>query len=546
MSAPGGIKKVSKYTVNFRNSLFLRVIKIRSVVFALALSALPFALHAQEEDDAPRRGSRIIDDTTKQIYGPRTSRYFFEEDVFLNRDELHRVDTAIRDFHRFNDVNRNENLYQDLGVIGTAIRPIYYDVPEQIGATSGFNVFDVYWNREQIKYWDTKSTYSNMHVILGGRGRSVTRVTYSRNISPQWNFGITYRGMFIDKQVSRQGKGDRNVRAQYYDFFTTYQSKDSTYRLFANFRRNNHEVGESGGVRNDVPGDFSYTDYFSLDAQPFLTEVVNQELRMNIHLYHHYKVGKALQVYHKFDRYRQSNRFTDKPSAEPDFDFVEIDSAETNDKAKFVALRNEVGIKGSLSRLFYNGYYAIRDYRMLYSNDTIFNNSSHNRWDGTESYLGGRIALKLDSLVDVVGWGEIMDNGNYRLEGSIKSKWFDASLKQMQYAPSFVQMFYRGAHDYWNNDFSNVNTTRLSGSIHYRSKVLTFSPGLTFTRVGNYVFFKRDISPYAADREFPETNPNKTDVFPVQSEGENIIFSTHVRRWWKKLPVIRLKFPTFL
>jgi hypothetical protein len=529
MLALRGIKKASKYSVNFRKSLFLRVIRIRSVFFAIFLGVLPSALLAQEEDDAPRRGSRIIDDTTKQIYGPRTSKYFFEEDVFLNRDELHRVDTAIRDFHRFNDVNRNENLYQDLGVIGTAIRPIYYDAPEQIGATPGFNAFDVYWNREQIKYWDTKSTYSNMYVILGGRGRSVTRVTYSRNISPQWNFGITYRGMFIDKQVSRQGKGDRNVRGQYYDFFTTYQSKDSTYRLFANFRRNNHEVGESGGVRNDVPGDFTYTDYFSVDAQPFLTEVVNQELRMNIHLYHHYKVGKALQAYHKFDRYRQSNRFTDKPSSEPDFDFIEIDSALSNDKAKFVALRNEVGIKGSLSRLFYNGYYALRDYRMLYSNDTVFNNQSHNFFDGTESYLGGRIALKLDSLVDVVGWGEIMDNGNYRLEGSIKSKWFDASLKQMQYAPSFLQQFYRGAHDYWDNDFSNVNTTRLSGSIHYRSKVLTFSPGVTFTRIGNYVFFKRDISPYAADREFPSTNPNKTDVFPVQSEGENIIFSPHVR-----------------
>jgi hypothetical protein len=525
-------KKEFKSTGKKVNWLFLRVriFKLIVVVFILTLPGIGWS---QDDDSAPRRGSQVIDDTTKQIYGPKTSRYFYEDDVFLNQDVLHRVDTVIRNFHRFNDVQRNENLYQDLGVIGTSIRPIYFETPENIGVSSGFNSFDVYWNREQIHYWDTKSPYSNMHVILGGRGRSITRATYSRNISPQWNFGLTYRGLFIDKQISRQGKGDRNVRGQYYHFFTTYQSKDSTYRLFANFRRNNHEVAELGGVRNDVPSNFTYADYFAIDAQPFLTEAANQELRMNIHLYHHYKVGKALQVYHKLDRYRQGNRFTDKPSAQVEYDFVEIDSATTNDMAKFTSFRNEVGIKGSLLKLFYNGYYAIRDYSMRYNADTVFSEGdgqrSHNLWKGTENYVGGRIGLRLDSLVSVIGWGEILLPEGYRLQGSIVSRWFEASLKQMSYKPSFLQQFYRGSHDYWNNDFDNVNTTRLSGAIHVKSSVLEISPGVDFTRVGNYVFFKRIKSPYRFDREFPISNVDSTDVMPLQSKGENVIFSPSLR-----------------
>jgi hypothetical protein len=531
-----------KRIANLLNCLFLRVRFLKLTVILLAVVFLPEVVHGQVDDSQPRRGSRIIDDTTKQVYGPRTSRYFFEEEVFMNRDLHYRVDTVIRDFHRFTDVQRNGNLYQDLGAVGTAIRPIYYEIPDQIGANSGFNSFDVYWNREQIKFWDTKSPYSNMYVILGGRGRSVTRATFSRNINPQWNFGVTYRGIFTDKQISRQGKGDRIVRGQYYDFFTTYQSKDSTYRLFATFRRLNHEVADYGGVRNDVPANFTYQDYFSIDAQPFLTEVINQELRMNLHLFHQYKIGSGLQLYHKFDRYRQSNRFTDKPASEPAYDFVEIDSVETNDKSKFTSMRNEVGIKGSLSKLFYNGYYAIRNYTMEYSNDTIYdvNNASHNLYKGVENYVGGRVSLKLDSLVDVIGWGEIIlpgttedlgnSVGNYRLEGSIVSKWFEASLKQVQYSPTFMQRFYRGAHDYWDNSgFDNVNTTRLSGSVHYRSKVFALSPGVTFTRVGNYIFFKRIVSPYYADaEEFPDSNPNKTDVYPLQASGENIIFSPNL------------------
>ncbi len=533
---PKSIKKPVNPAPKLHNSLFLRV-RFRSVIpiLLMFLSALP--LFSQDED-SPRRGSTIIDDTTKQIYGPRTSQYYWEEDVFMNRDIKHRVDTAIRDFHRFNDVQRNENLYQDLGVIGSAIRPIFYEIPEQIGVTSGFNSFDVYWDRERIRYWDTKSPYSNMNVILGGRGRSVTRVTYSRNISPRWNFGLTYRGLFIDKQILRAAKGDRAVRSQYYDFFTTYQSKDSTYRLFANFRRNNHEVAESGGVSNTGIADFGYTDYFSTEAQPNLSEAINRELRMNIHLYHQYRLGSGLQIYHKFDRYRQANIFSDRPGSEPDYDFVEIDSALTYDYSKFITVRNEAGIKGSLSKLFYNGYYAIRNYRMLHDHDTVYaNGESHNRFSGVENYVGGRIALKLDSLVDIIGRGELLipdgeisSDPNYRIEGTIVSKWFDATLQQVQYAPSFLQRFYRGSHDYWDNfEFSNVNTTRLSGSVHYRSKVFTLSPGVTFTRVGNYIFFKRVVSPYADVREFPETNPNKTDVIPVQASGENVIFSPQVR-----------------
>jgi hypothetical protein len=521
----------------------------RVKIFWIALFLFgPLAMLAQDDDEGPRVGSTIVDDTTKQIYGPRTSKYFLEQDIFLNREAYHQVDTAIRNFHRFTELQRHENMYQDLGVVGTAVRPIYFEVPDQLGVTSGFNSYDAYWERETIKYWDTKSPYTNMNAILGGRGRSVTRVTYSRNINPRWNFGGTYRGMFIDKQISRQAKGDRNTRGHYYDFFTTFQSKDSTYRIFANFRRGNHETAEFGGVRNDVPGSFTYKNFFTLDSQPWLTEAVARELRINLHLFHQYKVGEALQAYHKLDRYRQSNRFTDSPGSEPDYDFVMIDTTATNDKVKFSSFRNELGIKGSLSKLFYNGYIAFRDYTMSYTYDTLINGESQNVRKGTEKYLGGRIALKLDSLVDVIGWGEVLqDKGaikTYRIEGSIRSKWFDASVKQVAYVPTFLQQYYLGSHDFWKNNFDNVNTTQLSGALHYRSSVIALSPGALLTRVGNYIFFRRDTlldrrSEWALAR-IPDTNPEGSEVRPFQDPGENVIFSPSLRLELTLLRHIRL------
>jgi hypothetical protein len=132
---------------------------------------------------------------------------------------------------------------------------------------------------------------------------------------------------------------------------------------------------------------------------------------------------------------------------------------------------------------------------------------------GVESYLGGRMSLHLDSIGEVTGWVEVQQNGNFRIDGQIKSKWFDASVKQVQYSPALMQQRYRGSHDDWSRDFSNVNATQVKGFLNYNSEVLRVSPGLTFTRLGNYIFFK-------------ENNVTTGQrVLPMQSSGQQVIFS---------------------
>jgi hypothetical protein len=495
-------------------SLAMKFILCCSLLLMISTS-----LMAQRGEQMPRKGSRIIDDTTKQIYGPTTSKYYYEQDVFNNRMSYHPIDTVIKNFHRWNYVQANNNFYQDLGNIGTAIRSIYYQAPEVIGARSGFESFDLYWNTEQVKYYDTKSPYSNMRVILGGKGRSMTRATFSRNINPRWNFGLTYRGLFIDKQIQRKGKGDRIARSNYYDFYTAFQSKDSTYRLFVNYRRNFIQVDEYGGIRNGEADDFPLKNFFQVNVSPWLTAAESNDMRNNLHLFHQYEIGKALQVYHVADRYRQTAKFVDVPGQEPPdfFHSTIIDSANTSDISEFRAFRNEMGIKGNLAKLFYNGYYALRHYSMEYNHfpsDSILISTN-----GTESYIGGRMSLHLDSIGEVGGWAEIMQDGNYRIQGDIKSKWFEASLKQLQYAPSFAQQAYRGAHHRWSQAFDDVQVTQVNGYLHYRSKSFSLSPGLTFTRLRNYVFFKK----------FDAESDTIQQVFPVQSTGNQVIVSPEVR-----------------
>lgn len=476
--------------------------RILYAFIAAFIFIVPPSFAQDDEPPAKRRGSKIIDDSTKNVYGPNTSHYYYEEDFFQNRNALHPIDTSSWNFHQFSYVQQYNNFYQDLGNIGTAIRPIYNQVSETIGANTGFDAYDLYWNTETIRYYDTKSPYSNMKVILGGKGRSVTRVTFSRNITPRWNFGFNYRTLLIDKQIQRRGKGDRNVRSTYYDLYTAFHSQDSTYSIFLNYRKNSQQADEYGGVL--VADDFLYSDFFLDNTQPSLTEAESNDKQSNYHLFHQYKIGSGLQVYHKADFYKQRSRFNDGDLENDFYDAIVVDSVTTRDQVEFKTFRNEGGVKGNLLKLFYNGYAAVRhfdiDYRYFYEDDFYLDTSDD------ELYVGGRMALQLDSLIEVKGWAEWLLDERYLIQGSIGTKWFEASIKRSVSTPTFLQQAYRGSHDIWLNTFNNVEATELRGNLIYQSKKISIYPGVRFSTFRNYVFFKQDTT-------------NNQDVLPVQSSG---------------------------
>lgn len=460
--------------------------------FSVLLLFVSLASRAQVEEVEPRTGSSIIDDSTKNVYGPTTTQYFYESEFFRNKFTTYAIDTAAWNFHRFNFVQRYNNFYQDLGNIGTAIRPVFNEVPETIGATPGFTAYDLYWNSENVKYYNTKSPFASVKWILGGKGRSYARFTFTRNVNPRWNVGFNYRILQIDKIVARSAKGDRTTKSNYFDIFTSYQSKDSLYSLFFNARRDFIQVDENGGVRADVEN-FAFADFFDTQgASPNLTGAESNDKRGALHLFHQLNLASGLQVYHTSDLYRQINRFND---ADPDnnyYDFTVVDSAETRDRTEFKSFRNEVGVKGSFFKAFYNGYAAFRnysiDYKYIYEDDFFLVTKK------LETYLGGRIGLQLDSLVEVKGWAEWMLDDRYMIQGSIKTKWFEASAKRSVSTPAFVPQVYRGSHDLWINTFGNVEGTELKGNLIYESKRLSIYPGLRFSTFRNSIFFKEDTT----------------------------------------------------
>lgn len=497
--------------------------KILGMLFLLTA----FAAEAQRKKAAPptRAGSSIVDDSTKNVYGPETTRWTTEKDLFDNRPNYRPLDTAVNDYDKWTHVQKYNNFYKDLGNMGTAMSPIFPQAPQVIGATSGFTTYDLYWTSADPHYFNTKSPYSRMQLIWGGNGRAMTQIEFARNITPRWNFGFNYRPILVDKQLQRKGKGDQQTTSQYYDIFTTFASKNNKYFMLFTFRRLLHRVTENGGVVFTA-GD-PYITYFDAQAGTNLIAAKSELFRSNFHALQQYQLSEAFQVYHIADYTESSNAFSDDTKQEPAdyFDHHEKVTSDTTisaDRTTFFTMQQEAGIKGNASKLFYSAYYKLRYFK--YSNPYLNEYTFPVSPTSNEHYVGGRLSLKIDSVTEFTGAAEYLLSGYYRLEAKIQTPWIDGSLVNSLAKPGFIQMIYRGSHDYWNKSFIGTNFSQAQGFLKLNTRSVQLYGGVTFTILSNYVYFK-DVEP---------TDPvDKQRVLPYQSSGTQSTVAPEIKGSFK-------------
>lgn len=462
------------------------------------LSLLFFLVTTLEVD------AQILNDSVRNVYGPNTTLYLYEESIKYNKAQLHTVDTLIHGIHNFNFTDRLQRKYQDLGIIGTPMRPVYYIPPETIGRTSGFHSFDPYFRApEQIKYYDTKSPYSRLYFVIGGNGRSIVNVDYSRNINPNWNVGGSVQTVSADKQFGTAlRRGDRNADGTTYQFYTRFFTKDNRYQLLANFSRLGITIAESGGIQPSISG--KITD-LTRESTLWLADANSREVRTNIHLYHQYHVSDLVQLYHSFDRTKQDVSFNAPLSGNSvnyfleygliqDPDSLEIrffqNQTQTSDQSEFTFLNNEMGFKGDLGPLFYNFYLKRRDLRY----DNIFLNSVNT----SENYAGFNLRNNFSNDMHFYANGEYLLGRNYKLGSGFTFRYIEANLKRVRYDPSFLHDLYSGNHMQWNNDFSPILSDNLYGALHLKLPFLKFSPHLNLHRISRQVYFDINRRPAQA------------------------------------------------
>ncbi len=495
--------------------LFLRVLKASHIfLFLVYLLVSHFAV-AQNPDRQPgqrdrqqrpgsteqndqngtrqsRRGSGILDDSTTLVYGPTTTEYTYLTNIKYNQLKFQTIDTILTDLERFTLRDRSGQTYQDLGNDGTALWSTFYELPESIGLQPGYNAYDPYVkNPEDFRYYDTKSPFIDLYAGLGGIGRSLVDFDFARNVRPHWNVGFGIQQLTSDKQIGPlQNEGDRNALSNTMDFFSYYHSKDNKYTFIVNLMRFDHSVVETGGV--EVGEDTTRNALFQYeDAIIKLYNAQNSDLRLQLHQYQEYKRSEFMEFYWETLYKRQTNEFTDfLLSDSPDYyEVFLIAEDSTQEKSEYRELKNEIGIKGNISKFFYNLYVKRRD--------IAFNYRFYRPQGGpvAENYGGARLRFDLNERNNLDGHFEFLQGGNYKFSGVLNNPLFEVSYRSSLYEPTFLQSDYFGNHYEWHNDFQSTFANQINGRLKLNFQFGAIQPKVSLSTIDNYVYFGYDRRP---------------------------------------------------
>jgi hypothetical protein len=337
----------------------------------------------------------------------------------------------------------------------------------------------------------------------------MTTVEFSRNITPGWNFGFDYRPILVEKQIQSFSNSDMQITSHYYDFYSTFKSKNNRYLLLFSFRRIRHQAVETGGVDNTGGAP---DQIYNTEAKPLLEGSKTEEFRSSFHIYQQYQLASPIQLYQIADFIKEENRFHSTDTTK--FDPMVIHGV-NNDLTTFASMRQEFGFKGNVGKANYSTYYKLRTF--TYTNHFLDGLVLPLPASGVEQYLGGRIGFQLDSIMDFSGEAEFMSGGFYRIEAEIKSPWLDASFRNTLSKPDFLRQIYRGSHDSWVQSFSGINMTQVKAYLKTGKRAVNLKAGGTFTVMDHQVYFK-EIVPGADGQS----------VLPFQSGGNQIILSPEV------------------
>lgn len=452
---------------------------------------------------------QVLDDSTVQIYGPNSVNYIFESDLLNNSSLKSNPDTIISKFYISDPVLKNNWLYQDLGNVGSAAKAIFFKPSYSIERQIGQDVFNLYAPKlNEIKYYNTRSPFTNLLYIQGFKGFSQLDFTHSQNINSRFNLTLDVTKFNSSKQIDASTVEDRLIDHWNYNLSSNYISKNKKYQVLGVFYHFNHLQNEQGGIDEKdnlsiLPKDLlgSYRNNYQSQLG---TAASSRERWNNIHIFHQYKLKNGFQVFHILDVNRQKYFFTDYllktnvlkksynlPGLNPS-----IDTLLTN--TLFKTYTNKFGLKGR-----YKGfdYRAFAKYRIFNLNSNFL--SKYQIKSKSEIFIGGQAAYYLkDSTNNLILETEFSSNLGYLVSGKIKYKGLSGEFYQAFTPPSIFSENYFNPIFELKNNFQNQFNTFISASYNLAIKNFSFKPSISNTIYGNYIYYDTKMKAVQASTPF--------------------------------------------
>ena len=491
----------------------------------------------QKETKNKNTSGRIgLDDSTKIVYGPTSTRFFLEEDIVNNRKQLYTIDTILAGIHNYNFVQRNKNLYQDLGNIGTAIRPIFYQAPEQIGTLLGYDAYTLYNIKpSEIRYYNTKSPFSRIIYVPGGGEQDLLQFELSRNVDSLWNMGLNVQRISSNKTLVDNTTTGDNTANSHWDFtiHSNYQTKNKKYSLLTFVNLADRNVNDQGGLvleQNSTLNRLnSYNEMLGLDGnRPILTIAYSRDKSYNFHLYHEYVGYKAFQIYQTIDIQTRKVQFGDKSFA-TNWQGGFYPFAYQRDASSIVAVKfpsdtsvlkklaldsvyNEnvytnyeikTGLKGFYKGFNYRAHFRQRFFsNTVYSLDTSVPNEDYS-FTKNENYLGLWLNQYFKDSTRVFGEVETTLNiDNFRINGEYQGKWLNVGGSFITTTPTIVQQRMLSNAFRWKNTVTNnVASLNAYAYTNLKFKGFTFHPSAEINKISDFIYFDKNAFVQQNDKD---------------------------------------------
>jgi len=445
-----------------------------------------------------KASSQVLDDSTRQIYSNKTVEYFYENDILRNINRFYNPDSSLKDYHYSSPLRKSGWLYQDLGNVGTASRPLFFGKNTEAGQQMGMEANLLYAPRvSDFKYYNTRSPYTYLAYQQGG-GHSQFQVTHSQNINPRLNLTLNIFKFNSQKQYGFLRSEEVLVNHWRYDVSGNYVSKNQKYRVMATFYHFHHKHFEQGGVGGGDTLTLSRLESkYSRNYDAALNgDIFNRERWNNFHLYQQFLMKNALQTFHTLDYERKFYSFEDPAFTDSTSALVyRVSTPESVDTLnyhyRFQTISNKFGFKG-----FYKGFnYQVYAKSRLYKLSNTFYPSFSEKWS-PELFVGGLVGYVFpDSTNTLDVKAEISGYKNYLLDATLFYKGFEIGFyNSATPAGLFYQRFNNGVVDYGakSSTLDPVNAKHLSVRFPVNVKSFSLIPEARWTSIKNYTFL-RDV-----------------------------------------------------
>lgn len=439
-----------------------------------------------------KSGRAALDDSTKQIYGPQSTAYFLEEDVVASRGAKNSIDTSLHLFQRYLFQERSGFLTANLGNDGTAVRQLFVSSSTQLGSQLGYNAYLPYaFATDQVKYYQSKSPYSDIEYYLGAGGQTRLNFTFARNVDSLWNMGFEVQRLIGDKFLtdSKYKSGDQTLTNSWGLLFqTNFRTRNNKYRLLSHVNYFDHGMQDQGGVQllNGFTATeaLNYTDNGALFSG---SGVQSNDSFIKFHLYHEFIGWKGLQLFQRLDIENRTVKFRDLNFATHlNQAFYAKNYAATSDSLynenQWQSYAHQTGLKGIFRGFTYRTYFKQRYWD--FSNPMA--GAKRNR---LENYVGLILQQKLNEKIDFTAEGEYLLGSDYRLKAQFVSPFFTVKAQRSSVSPSLAQNWSYNAAFRWDQVLENVSFDELEGSLNVQVKKLYFRPTATIQRIANYAYF---------------------------------------------------------